>query len=42
MMVMIKEVGKVMDVIEADLLVYMEVGEVLKPLELQLDGLNCF
>ena len=29
MMVMIKEVGKVMDVIEyADLLVYMEVGEV--------------
>ena len=30
MMVMIKEVGKVMDVIEADLLVYMEVGEVTK------------
>ena len=31
MMVMLKEVGKVMDVIEyADLLVYMEVGEVTK------------
>ena len=31
MMVMLKEVGKVMDVIEyADLLVYLEVGEVTK------------
>ena len=30
MMMMIEEVGKVMDVIEADLLVYMEVGEVTK------------